>query len=617
LSAQIAANNKIIAAQIAANNKIIAAFDKIIESQKIDLEARDAAAKRRSLRTLLALKEDQFQLLRAGNEFSHVKGKHKIATAIEKTFKIVEIDGEKMPLDSTSRILLNLMDQVMDQEACDRPWKFNQLRYNSEADVATYVKDILLDAIAILKLVHTANIVNLGDLAVFQERSSFSGRPDILAVRASTHRLPLLVVEVKKPVVNTDTEKLCDKQRGLGQAFDYGESHRASGHPLPVVVLTSLEESCVCWNSECTKATELYEGGVSTTAYPPTPQQKTKILATASASPPTLKSPDILHSVSRDESDELCFLPATERKLNRSTAFKAHELVHVLYTVLLHAAQATPTKQVQIHLLVPESTYTFPAALRFTTGAKDYTWGSLTVRVGKAIESKAHTSKKNSRIVKNKKPIDAHDGCAYYLIGRLGHGATSNVWHALDWKGNEVVIKMYVKTTNAEGHELDSVGFEAEAELATNKEVENFKSIYPFFEEKVYHMKLSDFHCVVMPFFKPVPKTDRSVALEKVRDVLTNSFKPIKLKYDDNDIRWSHVGTYVDHEQATRLILYDLADLVVTEDDDELFVKAHFDILKGRMGEQEAVGEQYECQQVSGHNEEASRKSASEREVPL
>jgi hypothetical protein len=130
-------------------------------------------------------------------------------------------------------------------------------------------------------------------------------------------------------------------------------------------------------------------------------------------------------------------------------------------------------------------------------------------------------------------------------------------------------------------------------------------------------MKLSDFHCVVMPFFKPVPITERWGALEKVKEVLTKDFTPTKLKYHADDVRWSHVGTYVDHGQTTRHILYDLADLVSTEDDNEPFVEAHLDILKRRMGEQEAVGEQYECQLVSGDNEEASRKSASEREVSL
>jgi hypothetical protein len=553
--------------------------DAELQAMDAKIQAYDAAAKRRSLLTLLDLKADDFVLKQIGNEYSPVKGVHKIATAIEKTFKIFDLDVEKVPLDSTSRILLRLMEQKGE-------WKFNQLRCSSEADVDTLVNDVLLDAIAILKCLHISDFDIIGDLDVFHERSLFSGRPDILAVRASARHLPLLVVDVKKPVIDGS---LCGKEKALGQAFDYGESLRACGHPLPVVVLTSLEASCVCWNSVDPKATELYEEGVNTTTCPPTPQQKKESSTATSASPPTLMSPD------------RGFTPATQRKLNRSKEFEAYELVRVLCTALLHAAQATqpPTKLGHIYRLVPKSTYNFPRVLRFTTAAKDYTWGSLAVCIGTPIESRAYNQQRNIRKANNKARLDKSDDHAYYLIGRLGHGATSNVWHALDSKGNEVVIKMYVKTTNAKGLELDSKRFEAQAKLATKKEVANFKKIYSFLKEKVYHTKLSDFHCVVMPFFKPVPTAERQGALEKVKEVLTKEFTPKKLKYHAEDVRWSHVGTYVvDHEQTPRHILYNLADLVPTKDSKDRFVEAHLDILGKRMGEHEKVCEHYEYQQV-------------------
>jgi hypothetical protein len=563
------------------------------------------------LQTLLTLREEDFVLKQIGSEYSHVKNARKSATATESHFEIIKLG--KVPLDSTSRILLRLMEQECAERKLE--WAFTQLRYNSEADVATLVNEVLLDAIAILKLLGIECGI-IGDLAVFQERSLFSGRPDILAVRASTHQLPLLVVEVKKPVKIGD---LCDQEKALGQAFDYGEILSACGHPLPLVVLTSLEDSCVCWNSDYTQATELYESGVNTTNDPPpTPQPKTEkeSVTFTSASPPMIDTPEGLHSVSHDEGErEFLFEPATQRKLNRSKQFKAHELVHVLCTALVHAAQATPTRPKQIYRLVPGSTYTFPRVLRFTTAAKEYTWGSLTVCVGKSIKSRAHVSKrKNSRRAKNCNPVDGSDDSAYYLIGRLGHGATSNVWHALDSKGNEVVIKMYVRTTTADGTELNSQDFEEEAKSATEKEVENFKKIYKFLKKKVYHMKLCDFNCVVMPFFKPVPKLERKDALKGVEEVLRKDFTPMELKYNTDDVRWSHVGTY-NHGKTIRYILYDLADLVST--DSEEFVQAHLDILEDRMGDQESSSEEFECQEVSDQNEEAPSKSPSKREVSL
>ena len=355
--------------------------DKVIETQKAALEAKDAAietqnaaleeidaaleeidaaAKRRSLRTLLTLRKDDIKLSSLGSESLHVKGAHKVATATEKPFKLFDLEVEKVPLDSSSRLLLSLIEQD-----CDCPLKFNPLPYTCEADIAMLVNDVLLDAIAILKRVE----IDIVDLTVFRERSLFSGRPDILAVRTSKHRLPLLVIEVKKPVL---AGSLFDKEKSFGQAFDYEESLRARGHPLPLVVLTSLEESCVCWNSENTGATALYEEGLTTTTCPSTPQQKKESsTSTFASSPPSMLSP-FLHvpSVSHNEDDEsgLWFKPATQRKLNRSKDFRAHELVHVLCTALLHTTKAMRTKSERIYRLVPGSAYTFPNMLRFTTG---------------------------------------------------------------------------------------------------------------------------------------------------------------------------------------------------------------------------------------------------------
>eukprot|EP00978_Attheya_sp_CCMP212_P017803 scaffold47928_cov56-Attheya_sp.AAC.6 len=209
-------------AAAAEHQNVIQARDAAIQAKDAVLAAQDAAAARLSLRTLLTL--ETIELNGVGNKSSHVNGPHEVATATEKPFELFKLDMEQVPLESTSRILLRLMGQ-----AYDSPRQHKPLSYNSEADVATLVNTVLLDAIDIVKYVETGI-----DLTVFHERSLFSGRPDILVVRASTHQLPLLVVEVKKPVVGA--AKLCHQTKALGQAFDYGESQRACGHPLPLVV---------------------------------------------------------------------------------------------------------------------------------------------------------------------------------------------------------------------------------------------------------------------------------------------------------------------------------------------------------------------------------------------
>jgi len=563
----------------------------LAEMKKNNAEQAKAIAKykktqtRRSLQTLLTLKESQFVLQRIGTDNSHVNGARAGASAGEKPFALIDLEcgnKEKVPLDSASRIVMRLVKQVTDQD-CEKTLEFQRLQYSTEADVATLVHDVLLDAIDVAKYL---KVVCDADLAVYQERSLFSGRPDILVVRSSAHHLPLLVVEVKKPVRDG---RLCDKDKALGQAYDYAESLRACGHQEPLVILSSLEESCVCWNREEDEAEEgRYAEDFDIESFcKPTPQKQNASSNTTSATPPMLRSSGSVHSVSQDERD-LFFEPVPERKFYRSKVFKANKLVHVLCTVLCRAfSSAQMQTEKFIYYLQPNATYEFSNVLRFISKKVSYTWGKLKVRVGAPILTRGQNSAANENEV------------AYYLIGKLGHGATSNVWHALDSGGNEVVIKMYVKTTDETRRVLDEKDFEQQAQRATKREVEKLKLFYPFLKEKVKHAELGGFHCVVMPFFCPVPKEKRGDTLGKVEKVLTDIFCEKKFKYADEDVRWSHIGNYVESSTRTHLILYDLAGLV-PEEENEPWVERHLNILKNRIGvEQEPDREPFVCKEVS------------------
>ena len=235
------------------------------------------------------------------------------------------------------------------------------------------------------------------------------------------------------------------------------------------------------------------------------------------------------------------------------------------------------------------STRSFSNVLRLTAGGNSYTWGSLRVCIG-------------SQIVVS----ETDKAVYYYVIGILGRGATSNVWHALDCSGNEVVIKMYVKSMDKDGKELDSEGFEREAMRATKKEARRLKEFYGFDKSAVYCKKVSGFWCVVMPFFRPVLKGERSDTVKGVKAVLESSFKDHDLKYDDDDVRWSHVGFFFDCSGQKQIILYDLADLVPVEDKtDDSWVAAHCKILEEQGGiEPESVPEQFESELVPGEGGE-------------
>ena len=406
-------------------------------------------AKRRSLQTLLALEKSQFSLKRTGNESSHVKGTREEAIAIEKRFTTINLEEKKdqIPSDAASKILLRIVNQ-----RCGPPLEFIPVPYATEADVASIVNDVLHDAIAILNHLE----IDIEGLGVYQERSLFSGRPDILVVRSSTHQLPLLVIEVKKPIVDGH---LCNKQKALGQAYDYAESLRACGHPEPVVVLTTVAESCVCWNSEDEddKTGGRYANaiGIASTCQP-TPQKQKASSTSASATPPMLRRLiPVPHGPFRVTSSIMCLSRCrvenlTDPRFSRLISWFMYSAPHsaVLFVQCLRRTNPSTIYGRNLHIFSPMCS---ASPLK----GDGYTWGTLKVCVGTPISSRRHKTNKNARSAKNQKPIDG-DACAYYLIGRLGYGATSNVWHALDWTGNEVVIKMYVKTTNKMGHALDS-----------------------------------------------------------------------------------------------------------------------------------------------------------------
>jgi hypothetical protein len=85
---------------------------------------------------------------------------------------------------------------------------------------------------------------------------------------------------------------------------------------------------------------------------------------------------------------------------------------------------------------------------------------------------------------------------------------------------------------------------------------------------KVSKVKLNGFQCVVMPFFKPVPKSEQGNVMQNVKAAYSNFVKTLnksmeRCMYHDCDVRWRHIGTYEDEGSSTQYILFDLADMQV------------------------------------------------------
>jgi hypothetical protein len=186
-----------------------------------------------------------------------------------------------------------------------------------------------------------------------------------------------------------------------------------------------------------------------------------------------------------------------------------------------------------------------------------YSWG--TISSNPELRSRLRQSLKKK---KKKK---------YYVVGVIGSGNTSKVFYAVDLDCNEYAIKMYVQRFDGNTY-LTKEDFEENGRQSVMTEVKNFNLIYP--ELTVVHEKLNKHHCVIMPFFDPVPKDKREGLIEEIENVL-KKFAGRNLKYKNEDIRWRHVGLH-----KGNCILYDLADLDESTSTD--FVPQHIKEFKER-----------------------------------
>jgi hypothetical protein len=376
----------------------------------------------------------------------------------------------------------------------------------------------------------------------------FSGRPDILVAYSTTYGIPLMVIEVKKPLPGRSN--LTQHGRVLGQVYDYTELLDAIGSPLPFVILTSFVESRICWNGNAKdgKVTNEFNEKVDI-ASPPVdspPRQKTN----RDDAPPVLDSPPTLIEPTeldyKAKSPVLFQQDVLEQTLLVSECYKPHELVYLFCNALLHAhtaSQCVPCKAT-IYDLAWGKTYLFPKVVRFQSNKKVCEWGSLTFcrKQEQPATPQPPIAMSSPKSIRKQPQPSKRLEQYYYMIGKLGNGATSNVWHALDSNGNEVAIKMYVKTMDDEGRMLTSKEFETKANVAVKTEVKRLKSFYPFLESKVLQVKLNDFQCVVMPFFKPVPKLERGKVLGIVaavyREFCTKRNNTMeRCMYHDCDVR--------------------------------------------------------------------------------
>ncbi|CAB9529755.1 expressed unknown protein [Seminavis robusta] len=586
----------------------------VLEKEKAILEMKNKKYSRKSLESLLfKVEEGDLKVVSTGNDKSHVGG-HDEAKAINKKIYLPTFDQQKVrKCCEVSRVLQKFVDT---EKTTDDKLVFREILYNSEADIAAIVLAAAEDAIELLKQFHSGRFRE-DSIETSMERSFLSCRPDILVV--SFNRVPILTIEIKKPIPGDGS--LTDNGVVLGQVFDQAQVVQAHSQKDVPCVLSTFSESVVCWPPESNTKDLLDQCFPSSTASSSSTgdQQDSPSSVRANKpgltqSPPSFKSPlGIARTVSdsppeADEKPSFTPLKTEDRKLAVSQSFKAHDIVKVLYAAICVAYDVTAPydQKSEIYKLEPGKMYNFDKALRVEDKG-GYTWGKLSnVKLGEKIHDQrgARASSRSNRTQSDNDNATARG--PYFIIGRLGFGSTSNVFHALNCDGKEVALKVYVKNEDRTSKRvLSKDEFEKEAIAATTREKELLLKLYGFLKNRVHVVSLFEgLQCVVMPVFTPVEKEKRPQMLPGIQAVLER-FGKAGLKYNASDIRWRHVGRLVVQgggTDRTECILYDLANLDVVTAEDKDCVEKHILGLKERSEEEkQQEGGMFALEVVDNH----------------
>jgi hypothetical protein len=177
----------------------------------------------------------------------------------------------------------------------------------------------------------------------------------------------------------------------------------------------------------------------------------------------------------------------------------------------------------------------------------NYEWGRLCATVGSSIPTALPTVP------------------AYCIIGVIGQGSTSKVFHAIDANGREVLIKMFTKRIKSDDDSLllEHSVFLEKAKKITAAEVANYGTLYSFFknENDVTHKKINGHWCVVMPMFRPLTKHEqKDLDVQELIVLRLQEFEERGKRFATYDFRWRHIGWHGAHPDQ-KLILFDLAEL--------------------------------------------------------
>ena len=132
--------------------------------------------------------------------------------------------------------------------------------------------------------------------------------------------------------------------------------------------------------------------------------------------------------------------------------------------------------------------------------------------------------------------------------------------------GYDCVVKIYVQHFDGDKNKKSTRDFKKDSSAHVSDEVKNYKKIYgKELENYVWNRQVNKMDCVIMPFFEPIPKSERAdkQVLESIRKRLHLVAKQ-QMAFQDDDRSWRHVGRF-----GGEIFLFDLGDMTKCESVDE------------------------------------------------
>ena len=438
-------------------------------------------------------------------------------------------------------------------------------------DSFTYQTESEIQYLVMLALEDTLHTLGLQDLlGVKPEISVFAYRPDIIVVYHSMRGI-ILVVEVKKPGV-----EVFESHDVGGQVYDYLVGMLGTG-TRPFCLLTSYDESCIAYlndggiskgildsvtsqlGSEIPETQALTNTGATDNGAPTSPPSKLRSVLFRSKDVPT----DDDTSDSEDEVVEPKEEETQDSGVSNIMADEDSDVDpsyerEVMYTRPFSGSNAMKGFILAVRCAI-ESLH--------VSEEKD-----VPLNGGGAVGACALVNE-SGLFWTNLPPTVKFDYYAFppssskmfYLWKDLGRGSKGRVFLCCNSKGKACAAKFFLldqSLLHRQGDSLEARIAERERQMNVRKasadlECSRWADAYNGeFSKQVRVVKLNNLWCLLMPYFDPVPQSERESVLPSVKATLS-AFKEKKgLRYSDDDLRWRHLGM-----RDGKAYLFDLGSL--------------------------------------------------------